>query len=200
MRHAIAGRDGWQVKDEIHIGIFQFYKLRMYRDLVDNLTLASSHDVISTLATPGAVWSHTGDMIPDDFDFDREVHPEETFRSSTLTPVKWESSSRYCVGRPLLFRSHQARARARRSQMPSPSSARGKTVLFVSEKSAALEVVHKRLESAGLADLTLALHSHKANKSEIIGQLYRSMERVQSRSANGDDRFDAAAVEFSART
>src|SRR5690606_38443707 len=40
----------------------------------------------------------------------------------------------------------------------------GKKVLFVAEKLAALEVVKRRLESVGLGDLCLEIHSHKAHK------------------------------------
>lgn len=40
----------------------------------------------------------------------------------------------------------------------------GKTVLFVAEKMAALEVVKRRLDNAGVGDACLELHSNKANK------------------------------------
>src|SRR5690606_9080393 len=39
--------------------------------------------------------------------------------------------------------------------------AQGKRVLFVAEKMAALEVVKKRLDRAGLGEFCLELHSHK---------------------------------------
>ena len=51
-----------------------------------------------------------------------------------------------------------------------------KTVLFVSEKAAALEVVQKRLRAAGLGDYTLELHSHKATRKEVAQQLGASLE------------------------
>ena len=44
----------------------------------------------------------------------------------------------------------------------------GKKVLFVSEKMAALEVVHKRLSQSGLSDFCLMLHSYKVSKKEIL--------------------------------
>ncbi|EGL16336.1 AAA domain-containing protein [Paenibacillus sp. HGF7] len=55
------------------------------------------------------------------------------------------------------------------------SLAEGKRVLFVSEKMAALEVVHKRLSQAGLSDFCLTLHSHKANKKEVLNDLGRTL-------------------------
>ena len=47
----------------------------------------------------------------------------------------------------------------------------GQRVLFVAEKMAALNVVKKRLDQAGLGDFCLELHSHKTNKREIIDNL-----------------------------
>ncbi len=41
---------------------------------------------------------------------------------------------------------------------------RGKSVLFVAEKMAALEVVKRRLDAVGLGDACLELHSHKAQQ------------------------------------
>ena len=43
--------------------------------------------------------------------------------------------------------------------------ARGKTVLFVAEKLAALEVVRRRLDDAGLGLFCLEVHSHKTKKT-----------------------------------
>ena len=49
--------------------------------------------------------------------------------------------------------------------------ASGKRVLFVAEKMDALEVVARRLDKAGLGDFLLELHSHKANKPELLSSL-----------------------------
>lgn len=52
----------------------------------------------------------------------------------------------------------------------------GKTVLFVAEKMAALNVVQKRLEAIGLAPFCLELHSNKTNKTTVLASLNRSLE------------------------
>jgi very-short-patch-repair endonuclease len=48
-----------------------------------------------------------------------------------------------------------------------------KSVLFVSEKMAALEVVKARLDEAGLGDFCLELHSNKTNKREVLKEIER---------------------------
>ena len=47
----------------------------------------------------------------------------------------------------------------------------GKRVLFVAEKMAALEVVKRRLDKAGLGDFCLELHSHKTHKRKVLDEL-----------------------------
>ena len=53
---------------------------------------------------------------------------------------------------------------------------KGKTVLFVAEKMAALEVVQKRLDALGIGDFCLELHSNKATKKAVLDQLRKNLE------------------------
>ncbi len=57
------------------------------------------------------------------------------------------------------------------TNMISQCLADGKSVLFVSEKMAALEVVYRRLTQIGLSELCLQLHSSKAQKMQVLDQL-----------------------------
>jgi len=52
---------------------------------------------------------------------------------------------------------------------------KGKTVLFVAEKMAALNVVKKRLEKLSLGNFILEMHSNKANKKEVLRQIGDSL-------------------------
>jgi very-short-patch-repair endonuclease len=53
----------------------------------------------------------------------------------------------------------------------------GRTVLFVSEKLAALEVVRRRLDRLGLGEFCLELHSHRTQKKQLIGDIERRLQR-----------------------
>ena len=56
----------------------------------------------------------------------------------------------------------------------------GKKVLFVAEKMAALQVVHRRLETIGLGPLCIELHSHKANKKAVLQELEATLGSWQT--------------------
>ena len=62
----------------------------------------------------------------------------------------------------------------------------GKTVLFVAEKMAALDVVKRRLDAAGVGDCCLELHSNKANKRMLLEELRRTWELGAPRGASLD--------------
>lgn len=63
--------------------------------------------------------------------------------------------------------------------------AKGKTVLFVSEKLAALEVVRRRLDDVGLGVFCLEVHSHKTKKGALLNDL---AQRLQMRGSFKDPR------------
>ena len=61
----------------------------------------------------------------------------------------------------------------------------GKTILFVAEKTAALDVVYDRLRKAGLDALCLEMHSRKAHKREVLKSLEQALR------FSGASQFDA---------
>lgn len=52
----------------------------------------------------------------------------------------------------------------------------GKSVLFIAEKMAALEVVKKRIDDINLGYFCLELHSNKANKKNVLEQIKKALE------------------------
>ncbi|MDO5566063.1 MAG: AAA domain-containing protein, partial [Planctomycetia bacterium] len=58
--------------------------------------------------------------------------------------------------------------------------ARGKRVLFVAEKKAALEVVQRRLEKIGLIPYCLELHSNRSTKKDVLDQLETAMQTAKT--------------------
>ncbi|MEQ1505151.1 MAG: DUF4011 domain-containing protein, partial [Myxococcota bacterium] len=59
--------------------------------------------------------------------------------------------------------------------------AHGRTVLFVSEKMAALDVVHGRLAAVGLAPFCLELHSNHTQRTDVVRQLQEAIDAAGRR-------------------
>ena len=74
----------------------------------------------------------------------------------------------------------------------------GKTVLFVSEKMAALKVVKDRLDNMDLGAFCLAVHSAKASKSLVLKAIRERMESPRVRSNARGCRTGAGVAALSA--
>ena len=64
----------------------------------------------------------------------------------------------------------------------------GKSVLFVAEKMAALEVVKKRIDDINLGYFCLEIHSNKANKKNVLDQISKALEHDHTASPRGFDK------------
>ncbi len=89
--------------------------------------------------------------------------------------------------------------------MLADQTALGRTVLFVAEKGAALDVVRNRLQELGLGELILDLHDDAATPTEVRGQLKRALtlrpapDRDAYRTAADDTAASASALSGYAR-
>ncbi|RLA39818.1 MAG: AAA family ATPase, partial [Gammaproteobacteria bacterium] len=63
------------------------------------------------------------------------------------------------------------------TNMIAAALAKGKRVLFVAEKLAALEVVRSRLDAVGLGEFCLELHSHKSQKSKVLEEVGERLKK-----------------------
>ncbi|MCW3979588.1 MAG: DUF4011 domain-containing protein [Candidatus Bathyarchaeota archaeon] len=166
---------GWEVEPTVLLGLFSFHKLVMYRDLADNAEVIAKHPVVAALAGVAPPPFVKG-KLPVENGLDDVFDPRRTFQV-----LDADSSQQLCIQYALMGQSFvmYGPPGTGKSQtianVISEFIAAGRSVLFVSEKMAALEVVHSRLKARGLDDFCLELHSHKANKREVVAELSRSL-------------------------
>ncbi len=174
-RHLVVNRKGWEVKDEVWLGEFSFRKFLMWRDLQKREGILKSNPLVrQMLEHPHTPIASQGDF-PVARNLDRDIAPSEVFTpliadSSQLAAIQaaFDGKSFVLEGPPGTGKSQTI------TNLIANCMAHGKTVLFVSEKKAALEVVRKRLSDLSLDAYCLEVHSDKARKTEIIEQLKAS--------------------------
>ena len=177
---AVASKPGWGVvEDDIVLGFFSFAKFLMYRDLDPaNWPKAgrlSDHDIIKPLVSDG--FEAGEPLLPEEAHLDAHIPPAEL-----LHIVDSDSSQSLAVhevrkGRNLVIQGPPGTGKSQTiANIIASAVADGKTVLFVAEKMAALEVVKRRLDNAGVGDACLELHSNKANKRAVLEELRRTWE------------------------
>jgi len=178
---AILGQRDWEVLRETHLSFFSFHKEAMYRDLLTNEDLIVQHAAVTALACGGRgdlVGDFLFDEIPDE-ELDERASPE----SSSLA-LDADSSQRACIAAALDGKSFAMDGPPGTGKSQTIANmigvllGVGKTVLFVSEKAAALDVVRKRLIEVGLDAYLLELHSHKTTRKHVATVLGESLGQV----------------------
>ena len=174
---------GWEVKEQVHLGIFSFTKYLMWKDLQDRQKQLQENAVVAHLINnPGKAFSDSNLEFAADT-LDERFAPQQIF-----APMLSDSSQlrAICVadsGSNLVLEGPPGTGKSQTiTNLICHLLATGKTVLFVSEKMAALEVVHRRLNNIGLGPFCLELHSSKAKKSEVLTQMGKALEAGNARS------------------
>lgn len=166
----------WSVQATVHLSMFSFHKLSMFQDLVTNARRIMSHPVICGLAGEALIGALDG-PIPDERELDAVQTPEDTFQILDADSSQQQAIQIALHGGSLVLQGPPGTGKSQTiANVIAEFIARGKSVLFVSEKMAALEVVFKRLRDVHLDDFCLELHSHKANKREVITELKRALD------------------------
>ena len=178
----------WSIEPYAAVGLFSFAKEPMYRDLVEHAELVSESPAVQSLALGAAVEALRPSLdvlVPGEAELDDVQRPEEVF-----SVLDADSSQRLAVeaairGQSFVMFGPPGTGKSQTiSNIIAEFVARGRSVLFVSEKMAALEVVATRLREAELGDLMLELHSAKASRAEVARQLFASLNE----SVVADDR------------
>ena len=180
MRQAVREVPGFELAEDVALSTFSFAKYLMWKDLVERTdSLRDNRLVRHLIDNPDAPFASGGSGMLAAEDIDRSVAPEKLFAplpadsSQLAVVVAAERGEDFVViGPPGTGKSQTI------TNIMAHCLANGKTVLFVAEKSAALDVVHRRLKACGLADACLELHSNKAERTAVIQQLGRAWERA----------------------
>lgn len=174
MRQAVREMPGFEVVEEAAIATFSFAKYLMWRDLSERIGQLEHNRVVRHLIqSPDQSFSSgIGSPAPRPREIDTRYAPRDLVHplpadSSQLAAVMAaaEGHDLVIVGPPGTGKSQTI------ANLIAQCLAAGKTVLFVAEKTAALDVVHRRLRENGLGDCCVELHSNKAERRRFLDQL-----------------------------
>ncbi len=167
----IRGRQGWEVEETAFISFFSFAKMRMYIDLdpacwpkgCGLLQNTLVQQILEGSLTETEEAGYGGVDVTDDHPVAHDIPLVVEADSSQHTAIlkTWEGRNLVVEGPPGTGKSQTI------TNMIAAALHQGKTVLFVSEKLAALEVVKRNLDVVGLGEFCLELHSHKTRKQEV---------------------------------
>ncbi|MEZ6088578.1 MAG: DUF4011 domain-containing protein [Pirellulaceae bacterium] len=177
---AIAGQKTWEVlADDMLLWFFSFTKLLMYRDLDPETWTGSKRleerplirQLLQDGFPPVEPLCGEGDIIDPLFEPSQTAHVIDCDSSQSLVIEE------ACRGRSLVIQGPPGTGKSQTiTNLIAAAVQSGKTILFVAEKMAALEVVKRRLDNIGIGDMCLELHSNKANKRAVLEEIDRTLK------------------------
>jgi very-short-patch-repair endonuclease len=177
----VAGQQRWSVDGAgIGLGFFTFSKFLMWRDLdAASWPKASDllgHELVAKLLGEDMPNPAEPPIVSEEESIDRHIDI-----ASSVHVVDADSSQALCIeearqGRNLVIQGPPGTGKSQTiANIIAAAVREGKSVLFVAEKAAALDVVYGRLKMVGLEPLCLEIYSKKATKAEVVSSLDRSI-------------------------
>ncbi len=158
----------FSVEESAHLSLLQFSTLQLWQDLSENLETFLQNPVVRHMVqTPTDSFAESPDLDPVPGDAEAKAFCPIAIDGAQLQAVSWAEAGRSFVieGPPGTGKSQTI------TNLIANAVAAGKTVLFVAEKQAALDVVRRRLDSVGLGDLCLDLHGKDQTSDKMRKQL-----------------------------
>ncbi|MDP2358159.1 MAG: DUF3320 domain-containing protein [Beijerinckiaceae bacterium] len=173
VRRHIKAIKGWEVTEHVVLSTLSFTKYLMWKDLVDRTADLKRNAVVRHLIdTPTHTYDGSSGAFVAPEEIDAAVDPADLF-----TPLSADSSQIAAIvaaqhGKDFVLFGPPGTGKSQSiTNMVANCLAHGKSVLFVSQKTAALQVVRRRLQDVGLGSYCLEVHSTKAQKASVLEQL-----------------------------
>ncbi len=166
LRKAMMGQDRWDILESAYLGIFSFSQFVMWNDMRNRSDDLLRNKIVRSLIDGKLAWAAKPMEIT-----------EHVSEEGTLLPMPADASQLFaiqaaCNGESFVLHGPPGTGKSQTiTSLIANALAQGKSVLFVAEKKAALEVVQKRLAGIGIAPFCLELHSNKTKKRAVLEQL-----------------------------
>lgn len=176
VRNCILDKKRWNVVDTACLGQFSFGQFVMWSDLRNRADELMQNKVVAGLIDKKITVEQEENPLTVS-ELDERIAPDDL-----AIPLSADSSQMLAIaeaakGKSFVLHGPPGTGKSQTiTNLIANALYHGKSVLFVAEKMAALNVVQHRLENIGLAPFCLELHSNKASKSSVLSQLEKSLE------------------------
>lgn len=172
--------DFGDIEDSVTLALLSFSKISMYADLENNKERMAEHPLIRAICGESALANDSYDAPPADLD---SIRPQEVYQVLDADSSQMRAIEAAKLGKSFVLQGPPGTGKSQTiTNIIAEALQAGKKVLFVSEKKAALEVVHRRLQQVNLSDFCLPLHHNgkasNLNKTETRKQMLTQFETV----------------------
>lgn len=172
---------GFKVSNEVALANFSFQKMSMVRDLREYTNEIINHDLIAALAgdEDAREMVQTSRVSIDPESIDKKP-PRDDFLILDADASQQSVIENVATGQDGVIQGPPGTGKSQTiANLISTLVARGKKVLFVAEKRAALEVVLERLRRVDLGHLALDLHGADISRKGLMQQLAANWQKIR---------------------
>ena len=185
------------IQDRIVLGNFSFQKMAMVRDLEECQLEIAAHDLIAALAgdpeAQRAVAEARCEIDPKSLD---ATPPQSEFLILDADSSQQRVIAATLGGQDGVIQGPPGTGKSQTiANLIAALVGAGKRVLFVAEKRAALEVVSRRLNTAGLGHIYLDLHGADIRRREVAARLGKCLSAVRESTPVASDEVDRQFVD-----
>ena len=176
VRRAVMDMKKWDVLEYAVLGNFSFSKFIMWSDIHNNPKMLDDSKIVSSLMS-GMLDKDIDVKMDDEGNLDDQLKAEDIVLPISADSSQIDAITASLSGKSFILHGPPGTGKSQTiTNIIANALYRGKKVLFVAEKRAALEVVQNRLKAIGLAPFCLELHSNKAKKSSVMEQFKKITE------------------------
>lgn len=180
IRNSIKNQRKWDVEEQAILGIFSFNKFIMWNDIHHNSHKLSQNKIVSSLINGKIEWDSVTEEEIDAVNMDKQVSPADIVLPLIADSSQLEAIYEAVHNKTFILHGPPGTGKSQTiTNIIANALYKGKRVLFVAEKMAALSVVQNRLAAIGLAPFCLEIHSNKTKKTAVISQLRETTEIIR---------------------
>lgn len=180
VRQAIMPQSRWDVEEQSFLSNFSFNKFIMWNDIHSNADKLSQNKIVASLISGKIEWEIKDTSNIEVNDLDKTYHPADVALPISADSSQLEAICAAAEGKSFILHGPPGTGKSQTiTNIIANALYKGKKVLFVAEKMAALSVVQNRLEAIGLNPFCLELHSNKSKKSAVLEQLKKTTEVIK---------------------
>lgn len=179
IRNCIKNQRKWDVEEQAILGIFSFNKFIMWNDIHNNAHKLVQNKIVSSLINGKIEWEAATEEIDASY-MDKQLSPADIVLPIIADSSQLEAIYEAVHDQTFILHGPPGTGKSQTiTNIIANALYKGKRVLFVAEKMAALSVVQNRLAAIGLAPFCLEIHSNKTKKSAVISQLKETTEIIR---------------------
>ncbi len=192
VRSKIVSMHGWDVVEDMHLANFSFTRYLMWSDIRYHIDDFAQNALVKSLINNRL----QPELLPQKSAKTADINTKDVFLPIVADASQLDAIVSAGAGQSFVLHGPPGTGKSQTiTNLIANAVARGKKVLFVAEKMAALSVVKQRLDNIGIGEFCIELHSNKADKADVTDRLLNTLALNKYKA---DTDFNAVADKYQA--